>query len=85
LATILTPANRHDSTQLIPLVNTIPAIRGKDGAPLSTPGCVVADRGYDCKAHRMTLSYRNIATRIARRRMPTAASLAKIAGPSNEP
>jgi len=64
LATILTGANRHDSTQLIPLID---AIGGKIGAPLRKPACVVADRGYDCNDHRMTLSCRSIRTRIARR------------------
>jgi len=62
---------------LIPLVNAIPAIRGKVGAPRRTPGCVVADRGYDCQAHRMTLSCRNIPTRIARRRTPHGSGLGK--------
>ncbi len=77
MATILTGANRHDSTQLIALVDLIPAIRGKTGAPLRKPGCVVADRGYDCDAHRMTLSCRNIPTRIARRRTAHGSGLGR--------
>jgi len=62
---------------LIPLVDAIPAIRGRVGAPLRKPGCVVADRGYDCDGHRMTLSCRNIPTRIARRRTPHGSGLGK--------
>lgn len=50
------------------MVEAIPAIRGKAGAPLRKPRGIVADRGYDRDAHRMTLSCRNIQTRIARRR-----------------
>ena len=78
---ILTPANRHDSTQLIPLIDAIRAIRGKVGAPLRKPGCVVADRGYDCDAHRMTLWCRNISTQIARRRTQHGSGLGKVRWP----
>jgi hypothetical protein len=37
LACILTGANRHDVTQLIPLVDAIPPVKGKVGAPLAKP------------------------------------------------
>ena len=56
-------------TQLIPLVDAIPPVRGKPGAPLAKPKEVMGDRGYDSQAHRMKLSCRGIATAaIARRR-----------------
>jgi transposase len=55
-------------TQLIPLVDAIPPIAGKPGAPLSKPEEVMGDRGYDSDPRRMELSGRNIATAIARRR-----------------
>jgi transposase len=58
LATLLTGANRHDVTQLIPLIDAIPPIGGKVGAPLRKPGEVMADRGYDSDPHRMQLSGR---------------------------
>jgi transposase len=67
LAIKLTGANRHDVTQLIPLVDAIPAVRGKVGAPLRKPEKVSGDRAYDSDPHRMTLSARAIATEIARR------------------
>ena len=67
LATILTGANRHDLTQLIPLIDAIPPIAGKVGAPLTKPQQVMGDRGYDSDPHRMQLSGRGIATAIARR------------------
>jgi transposase len=67
LATILTGANRHDVTQLIPLIDAIGSIGGKVGAPLRRPEEVMADRGYDSDPHRMQLSARGIATAIARR------------------
>jgi transposase len=67
LAVILTAANRHDVTQLLPLVDAIPAIRGKPGRPLSKPKEVMGDRGYDSDPHRAALADRGIATVLARR------------------
>jgi transposase len=62
-------------TQLIPLVDAIPPISGKPGAPLRKPEEVIADRGYDSEAHRMELSGRGIGTDIARRRTPHGSGL----------
>ena len=75
LATILTGANRNDVTQLIPLVDAIPPIGGKVGAPLRKPEEVMADRGYDSDPHRMQLSCRAIPTLIARRNTPHGSGL----------
>ena len=75
LATKLTGANRHDVTQLIPLVDAIPPVRGLPGAPLRKPGVVMGDRGYDSDGHRMKLSCRAIATEIARRNTPHGSGL----------
>ena len=68
LHTILTAANRNDVTQLIPLVDAIPPIRGKPGRPLVKPQEVMGDRGYEGDPKRRILSDRGIATAIARRR-----------------
>ena len=81
LARKLTGANRHDRTQLIPLVEAIPSIGGKRGAPLRTPRCVVGDRAYDCEDHRMTLSCRNIGTLIARRGVEHGSGLGVLRWP----
>ena len=62
-------------TQLIPLVDAIPPIAGRPGAPLRKPQEVMADRGYDSDPHRMQLSGRNIGTVIARRRTPHGSGL----------
>lgn len=67
MSAILTQANRNDVTQLLPLLDAIPPIGGKPGAPKRKPDCVQADRGYDSDPHRATLSDRGIATEIARR------------------
>src|SRR5207302_10642000 len=53
LAATLTGANRHDVTQLLPLVEQIPSIKGKVGAPLTKPKVVMGDRGYDIDPHRL--------------------------------
>jgi transposase len=75
LACLLTGANRHDVTQVIPLIDAIPPVRGRPGAPLRKPKEVMADRGYDSDPHRMTLSCRGIATAIARRNTPHGSGL----------
>lgn len=75
LACTLTGANAHDVTQLLPLVEAIPPVRGRPGAPLRKPKCVMGDRGYDSDPHRMTLSGRGIATAIARRGDPHGSGL----------
>jgi Transposase DDE domain len=47
LAWTLTGGNRHDSTQLIPLVDRVPPVHGKVGRPRRRPKRVSADRAYD--------------------------------------
>ena len=54
-------------TQLIPLVDAIPPVRGRPGAPLRKPGEVMGDRACHDEKRRMTLSGRGIAAAIARR------------------
>jgi transposase len=46
LAAILTSANTNDVTQLLPLVDAIPRVRGKRGHPRHKPERVQGDRGY---------------------------------------
>lgn len=55
LAVILTAANRHDVTQLLPLLQAIPHVRGKVGRPRHRPGSVIGDRAYDSEPHRKIL------------------------------
>ena len=64
----LTGANRHDVTQLLPLVDAIPPIAGKVGRPRSKPDCVQADRGYDSEPHRQELRRKGIEPVLAKRR-----------------
>ena len=68
LATLLTAANRHDVTQLLPLVDAIPAVRGKVGHPRRRPLRMQGDRGYDSEPHRRKLRQRGIEPVLAKRR-----------------
>ncbi len=67
LSDTLTGANRHDVTQLIPLVDGIPPIAGKPGHPVNRPAELYADRGYDSEPHREQLRQRGIEPHLARR------------------
>jgi transposase len=67
LAWTLTGGNRHDVTQLIPLVDRVPPVRGRVGRPRRRPDRLSADRGYDYPSHRRQLCRRGIAPEIARR------------------
>jgi transposase len=68
LASKLTGANRHDVTQLLPLADSIPAVRGKVGHPRSRPRRIQGDRGYDSEPHRRKLRQRDIEPVLAKRR-----------------
>jgi transposase len=68
LNVILTGANRHDTTQLLPLLDGVPQIAGRRGRPLRRPERVQADRGYDCEERRRILRRRRIVPQIAKRR-----------------
>ncbi|MGW2819028.1 IS5 family transposase [Streptomyces sp. NPDC001415] len=52
LAATLTGGNRNDVTQLIPLIQAVPPVRGKRGRPLHRPRRIYADRGYDHDVYR---------------------------------
>lgn len=58
LAITLTGANRHDVTQLLPLLDKIPRVKGKRGAPRRRPDQVQGDRAYDSEPHRKELKKR---------------------------
>lgn len=58
LAAVLTKANRHDITQLFPLLEKVPRVRGQRGAPRSRPKQVQGDRAYDSEPHRRRLKKR---------------------------
>jgi transposase len=67
LAWSASAGNRHDVTQLVPLLERIPAVAGRAGRPRHRPAMIVADRGYDYDKYRRLLRQRGIRHRIARR------------------
>lgn len=55
LAILITGANRHDVTQLLPLVEAIEPVAGKRGRPRAKPKQIFGDRAYDSEPHRKVL------------------------------
>lgn len=64
----LTGANRHDVTQLVPLVDAIPPVRGRRGRPRRHPRRGQGDRAYDSEPGRGELRRRGIEPLPTRRR-----------------
>jgi transposase len=77
LATTLTGANTHDVTQLLPLVEAIPPVRGKWGRPRQRPKRIQGDRAYDSQPHRNALRERGIAATLAHRNADHGSGLGK--------
>ncbi|MEU0809071.1 IS5 family transposase, partial [Streptomyces sp. NPDC005970] len=77
LAVSLTGGNRHDVTQLIPLLDAIPHIRGTRGRPRRRPKRVFADRGYDYDKYRRLIRARGITPKIARKGTSHGSGLGK--------
>ena len=69
LAVTLTGGNRNDVTQLLPLIEAIPPVRGRHGRPRRRPVKVFADRAYDHDKYRALVQAKGI-----RRSSPAAAS-----------
>ncbi|WP_241540097.1 IS5 family transposase [Streptomyces sp. M41(2017)] len=67
LAVSLTGGNRNDVTQLLPLLDKIPAVAGVVGRPRRRPDALLADRGYDHDKYRRLLWDRGIRPVIAER------------------
>ena len=77
LAWTVTGGNRHDVTQLIPLLDRVPPVRGKVGRPRRRPDRLTADRGYDYPSHRRQLRERGIRAEIARRKTEHGSGLGR--------
>ena len=78
LAWTLTGGNRNDVTQLLPLVERVPPVRGKVGRPRRRPDRVTADRGYDHDKYRRLLRERGIRPEIARRQTEHGSGLGRV-------
>jgi len=71
----LTGGNRNDVTQLLPLLDKIPAVAGVVGRPRRRPDMLFADRGYDHDKYRRLLRERGIRPAIAERGQPHGTGL----------
>src|SRR2546426_978578 len=77
LSWTVTGGNRNDVTQLVPLIERVPPVRGKVGRPRRRPDRVSADRGYDHDKYRRELRKRRITAEIARRRTEHGSGLGR--------
>jgi transposase len=78
LAATITAANEHDVKQLEPVVDAVPAVRGKPGRPRRRPKRLYADRAYDSNPHRRRLRRRGIRPMIARKNTAHGSGLGKF-------
>jgi transposase len=74
----VTGGNRNDVTQLVPLIERIPPVRGVVGRPRFRPNELVADRGYDHDKHRRLVRERGIRPVIARRQTEHGSGLGRV-------
>ena len=77
LAWTLTGGNRNDVTQLIPLLDRVPPVRGRVGRPRRRPERLLADRGYDHDKYRRLVWKRGIKPVIARRQTEHGSGLGR--------
>jgi len=77
LAALLGPANAHDSLSFAPLLDAVPRIRQRRGAPRRRPAKVHADKGYDYPRCRRAARRRGICPRIARRGIESSQRLGR--------
>lgn len=73
-----TAANRHDVMELLNLVNDVPAIKGKPGAPRFRFSKLYADRAYDSEPDRIALREVGTEPMIPKRRTEHGSGLGKI-------
>ena len=77
LAWTVTGGNRNDVTQLVPLIERVPPVRGRVGRPRRRPDRVLADRGYDHDKYRRELRQLRITPEIARRQTEHGSGLGR--------
>jgi len=80
LSLILTGANRHDVTQLLPLLVAIPPVAGLPGAPKRKPALIQADCAYHSEPLRQRLQDRASTPRSPGAAPRAAAAWAKPLG-----
>lgn len=74
---MLSPANRHDSILLAPLLDAIPPIRRPHGGRRHRPDKLHADKAYDIPRCHAELRARRIRDRIARKQIDSSVTLGR--------
>jgi transposase len=74
----VTGGNRNDITQLVPLVERIPAVAGLPGAPRRRPERLSADRAYDHRPQQRELRRLGITPEIAKRKAEHGSGLGRV-------
>ena len=77
----VTRANEDDRKQLLPMIDSVPKVAGKVGAPKRKPKYLLADRGYDSDPHRRQLRARGIEPVIGRRNTGHGSGLGRFRWP----
>ena len=78
LAVSTTGGNRHDVTQLLPLIDAIGPVAGKRERPRKRPESLYDDRGHGHDKHRRLLRKRGVRPKIARRGAKHGSGLGKV-------
>jgi transposase len=78
LAYTLTGGNRNDVTELIPLLERVPAVAGLVGRPRRRPDRVVGDRAYDHDKYRRLVRALGVTPVIARRQTKHGSGLGVV-------
>jgi hypothetical protein len=75
LATQVTAANVNEVTQLLPVVDAVPPVRGKPGRPRRRPESLYGDRAYASEPKREGLRERGIEPLVPDQRAPHGSGL----------
>jgi transposase len=73
----ISAANTPDAALLLPLVDALPAVRGRVGRPRRRPGKLHADKAYDQRRLRAQIAARGIKVRIARKGVESSQRLGR--------
>lgn len=73
-----TAANVNDGSRLIPLVDRVPPIRGRVGAPRRRPRALTADKAYHSRERVVSLGIRGIRALLPKRGEPDNRGLGRI-------
>lgn len=74
---LISAANTPDAALALPLLDAVPAVRGRVGRPRRRPGKLHADKAYDQRWLRHAIARRGIRVRIARKKVESSTRLGR--------